>query len=157
MNKQAFTFLTLFTLVLMLAVYYVTLPLDDPSVNTDNLIVSQPDQGSTISSYQTDLQSKHEGEVNDNEDVLANKDSSTEDKLNALANINATQQRSTLETKIQQELSEVSFQGCFVEIEDEVTRVVCPIEYIGKENATSILSVVYQTISTDDLVEVSFE
>lgn len=155
MNKQAFTFLTLFTLVLMLAVYYVTLPLENPQVNTDDLIVSK--DGSNIDNYQQNLLDKHTGSINDNEGVIANKDSSTEDKLNALENINQTNQTSNLEAKIQQDLTTSNFSGCFVEVEEEVTRVVCPNEFTGKENATSILSIVYQSVNTNDLVEVSFE
>ena len=33
MNKQAFAFLTLFTLILMLSIYYVTLPADQGQLN----------------------------------------------------------------------------------------------------------------------------
>ena len=47
--------------------------------------------------------------------------------------------------------------GCFVEIETEVKRIVCPKDYVRKDNATAILQVVYQTITPDHLVEVSFE
>lgn len=156
MNKQAFTFLTLFTLVLMLAVYYVTLPLDQPGVSTDDLIVSTT-ESDPIDSYQTGLNEKHNAEVDDNESVLSSKDSTLEDKLEALENISQTEMTSNLEGKIQQDLADGSFSGCFVEIEDEVTRIVCPKDYLGKENATAILSIVYESISSEDLVEVSFE
>lgn len=37
MNKQAFAFLTLFTLILMLSIYYVTLPADQGQLNPDQL------------------------------------------------------------------------------------------------------------------------
>ena len=40
MNKQAFTFLTLFTLVVLLGVYYVTLPADSITIEPDQLITS---------------------------------------------------------------------------------------------------------------------
>ena len=40
MNKQAFTFLTLFTLMMMLAVYYVTLPVETKKLDANDLIVT---------------------------------------------------------------------------------------------------------------------
>ena len=41
MNKQAFAFLTLFTLILMLSIYYVTLPADQGQLNPDQLLTGQ--------------------------------------------------------------------------------------------------------------------
>ena len=156
MNKQAFTFLTLFTLVLMLAVYYVTLPLDHPQTKTDDLIVSNTAENS-LSEYQSGLNEKHSTEVSENESVISSSESSLEEKLEALENISQTEKTSNLEKKIQQDLTEGSFSGCFVEIEEEVTRIVCPQDYLSKENASMILSIVYQSVGKENLVEVSFE
>ncbi len=156
MNKQAFTFLSLFTLVLLMAVYYVTLPLDNPGVNADDLIVSKTDFGS-IDSYVTDLTQKHEDSLSQSESVLSSAEASTQEKVDAINQMNLVKQIAEKETLIKTKLEENSFSGCLVEIETEITRVVCPNAYVGKEKAMKIMSIVYETISKDELVEVSFE
>lgn len=154
MNRQSFTFLTLFTLVLMLAVYYVTLPLEDPTVSDENLIVSQQDD---LQGYKQDLEEKHDTLINNNESVLSNSESTLKEKLEALQKISDTEKTSALETAISTNLSSCGFEGCFVEVEDEVTRIVCPKKYVGKNNAVEILEEVYRFIEEQKLVEVTFE
>lgn len=154
MNRQAFTFLTLFTLVLMLAVYYVTLPLEDPTVSDENLIVSQQDD---FEDYKQDLLEKHDTLISDNESVISNSESTLNEKLEALQIISDTEKTNTLETAILTNLSSCGFEGCFVEVEDEVTRVVCPKKYVGKNNAVEILEEVYRFIEEQNLVEITFE
>lgn len=154
MNRQSFTFLTLFTLVLMLAVYYVTLPLEDPTVSDENLIVSQ--QGD-FADYKQDLEEKHDTLIDSSESVLSGKESTLEEKLEALQKISDTEKKSALETAISTNLSSCGFEGCFVEVEDEITRVVCPKKYVGKNNAAEILEEVYRFIEKQKLVEVTFE
>lgn len=154
MNRQAFTFLTLFTLVLMLAVYYVTLPLEDPTVSDENLIVSQQDD---FEDYKQDLLEKHDTLISDNESVISNSESTLNEKLEALQIISDTEKTNTLETAILANLSSCGFEGCFVEVEDEVTRVVCPKKYVGKNNAVEILEEVYRFIEEQNLVEITFE
>lgn len=155
MNKQAFTFLTLFTLVLMLSVYYVTLPLENPAVETDELLVMEQVEPLTI--YQEQLDEKHSDSVKEEEQVLSNSESTLQQKLEALNEIAATEKTAKLEASIQNNLEKISFNGCFVEIETEITRVLCPKKFESKENVIQILSQVYQSIDNDNLVEVSFE
>ena len=154
MNRQAFTFLALFTLVLMLAVYYITLPTEDTAVIPESLSVNQ--EIAEQNDLQDTLAKKHQDAIDDSESVLSSNDSSTEDKLAALEKLGEVERVSTLEKQIQQALNEASFDECFVEIEDEVTRVVCPREKAGKQNAAAILAVVYQWVDQQKLVEVSF-
>lgn len=154
MNRQAFTFLTLFTLVLMLAVYYVTLPIDNPELDTNELIVQQED---LIEHYQNELEMKYNESVKEEEKIVSNSESTLQQKLEALNKITETEKIAELEKKIQNELELLNYSGCFVEIEDQVTRVICDAQYNSKANAASILSSVYKWIESEKLVEVSFE
>ncbi len=155
MNKQAFTFLTLFTLVLMLAVYYVTLPIENPAIVSNDLIASNGQN--LIESLQDDLDDKHDNNIEDNEQVVADNKSTTDQKLEALDAINSEQQILNSEIAIQEELNSFDYQGCLVEIESEVTRVMCPNTYNSKENATKLMSLVYGMQDEQVLVEVSFD
>ena len=59
MNKQAFAFLTLFTLILMLSIYYVTLPADQGQLNPDQLLTGQNEDQDSLATMQQQLQDKH--------------------------------------------------------------------------------------------------
>ena len=61
MNKQAFTFLTLFTLVVLLGVYYVTLPADSITIEPDQLIASSEEN--RIEQYNELKQKNNKGET----------------------------------------------------------------------------------------------
>ena len=50
----------------MLAVYYVTLPIDNPSVNSDDLIVSS-DNTSNLDNYAQNLENKYNDQLKNNE------------------------------------------------------------------------------------------
>jgi len=154
MNRQAFTFLTLFTLVLMLGVYYVTLPIDHPDTITNELIVQKED---VIENYQNKLDIKHNETVKEEEQVVSNSESTLQEKLEALNKITQAEKTAELEKEIQSNLASLNYGGCFVEIEDSVTRIVCDMQYNSKSNAAAILSAVYEWIDSDQLVEVSFE
>ena len=65
MNKQALAFLTLFSLILMLSVYYVTLPMDTASVMGENTNAeeSQADNPSQRTSLQEEAGKKKDDEI----------------------------------------------------------------------------------------------
>ncbi len=156
MNKQAFTFLTLFTLVLMLAVYYVTLPLEDPSVVSDDLIVSI-DENNQINTLLNDLDNKHSTNIDNEEEVVSNNDSTIDEKLDALDEINLEKETLNQEIALQESLVNQEFDGCLVEIETEVVRVMCPDDYESKNNAIKLMSTIYNSVDKEVLVEVSFD
>ena len=65
MNKQAITFLSLFTLILVLSVYYLVVPPIDQQANV------QTKQLSKIEVLQNQLNENHENTLAENNDVIA--------------------------------------------------------------------------------------
>ena len=83
MNKQAFTFLTLFSLILVLSIYYIMLP---PSSNQEVVTNTQ----TTIEQLQQQLNKKRDDIIAKNNEIIA-KESSTSDSINeALETISET-------------------------------------------------------------------
>lgn len=111
MNKQALAFLTLFSLILMLSVYYVTLPNDitaviseetqQESTKTDDTS-SADEEGSTT--MQETIEKNLNEQINAATAVMAASDSSESEKQEALAKIeelkNIQQQQKEIESKL---------------------------------------------------------
>ena len=99
MNKQAFAFLTLFTLILMLSIYYVTLPADQGQLNPDQLLTGQNEDQDSLATMQQQLQDKHNAQAQNSQAIVASPSASTEEKQDALQQAGQVEQnRKTEET-----------------------------------------------------------
>ena len=65
MNKQAITFLSLFTLILVLSIYYLLVPPINQSETVSKKTLSR------IEALQNELNKNHENKINDNNTVIA--------------------------------------------------------------------------------------
>ena len=121
MNKQAFTFLTLFSLILVLSIYYIMLP---PASQTE---VVQNEQ-STIEQLQNQLDKKREEIISKNNEIIA-KESSTSESINeALETISETKNLSEKEKSIVSKLTELGYQESYVEIDNQTVKITILIE-----------------------------
>ncbi len=155
MNKQAFTFLTLFTLVLLLGVYYVTLPADSGSIDPDTLISYV--QNDLIEQYTEEKKQMNDDLKRQNEQIISSSVSTSEEKLEALeknAVLNATEQ---FEAQVSDLLYEQGIESCFVEKNDQIVRVVLPEKYSSQSMAVNVMKWIMDISYEDLLVEVSFE
>ena len=155
MNKQAFTFLTLFTLVLLLGVYYVTLPADSGSIDPDTLISYV--QNDLIEQYTEEKNQMNDDLKRQNEQIISSSVSTSEEKLEALeknAVLNATEQ---FEAQVSDLLYEQGIESCFVEKNDQIVRVVLPEKYSSQSMAVNVMKWIMDISYEDLLVEVSFE
>ena len=151
MNKHAFTFLTLFTLVLLLSAYYITLP--NETYPKDNLIVSSDGNDAE---YLDVLNKQRADQQNSNNNTIASGDSFV-DKQNAISNNNELDDLSEKEKQITDALNESDLEGCFVEIVNNVVRVVGKKDNKSNENVRKIMKIVYENVEKEKLVEVLFE
>lgn len=157
MNKQAFAFLTLFTLILMLSIYYVTLPADQGQLNPDQILTGQNDPDNSLETMQQQLEDKHNAETQNSQSVLSSSGSSTEDKQNALQEVGKIEQKQQLEQKIVDTLSSAGYAGCLAEISDEVVRIACPKSLSGADTASKIMKAVAELVEDGVVPEVSFK
>ena len=150
MNKQAFAFLTLFTLILMLSIYYVTLPADQGQLNPDQLLTGQNEDQDSLATMQQQLQDKHNAQAQNSQSIVASPSASTEEKQDAL------QQAGQVET-IVAALSQAGMEGCVAELEDEVVRIGCPKTLAGAENASKIMKIAADQLQDERVPEVTFK
>ena len=138
MNRQAITFLTLFSLILVLSIYYILLPPEgeasEVSVNNEEL--------SQIEVLQQNLE-KERADVNNK--IAA-----------ALANISEAKETAALEAKITKIINDAGFKNAFVEVENKTIKVVIDKKEASSSDANSIIKTVMEKTKNEYQVEVKF-
>ena len=158
MNRQAFTFLTLFSLVLMLTVYYVTLPVENTSdLDPSTLIASVENTNGNYDALLKSVTEKREVLSDKYNSILASSTASENEKHEALTMLNELETLRVSETALESMLQEKGYEGCFVEIAEEMIHITCQKKYKNTADAAKILAEVQRASNRDVSVEVSFE
>ena len=96
MNRQAITFLTLFSLILVLSIYYILLPPED----TANQVSLNDQKISQIEMMQKNLDKEREDLIGKNNAIIASSKSSSDEIASALASISETKETAALEKRL---------------------------------------------------------
>lgn len=176
MNKQALAFLTMFSMVLMLSVYYVTLPSDstksvmkeetgskanstvsktkDTSKTSEQKSdTSKKDQASTL---QAEINQKKEVEMNKQSEIVANANSDEASKSAALATIDALKQQKALQKTLSDGLKKDGYKTA-VEINDTTCIISVFDQKEDKSIAKKILVSATTLTNNKYLIEVAFK
>ena len=157
MNKQALAFLTLFSLILMLSVYYVTLPSDVTAVVSEETQETSEDAADTSGSNQEDTSARLQDtiaqtlneKINAAKAVMADAESSESDKQDALATIEKLEQ---VQTKVQ----ELGYENA-VEISDGTCRITLYNCEENKDTVNQVMNAAYGVVKENYLLEVTFK
>ena len=135
-NKQNLWFLTLFSLVLVLGVYYVTMPnellLNEKSEKIDEH-KKDKDNAKIKSKELTTLEAMRETTTEERDEVIAtlqesltNEKTTTEEKNNAYEQIKSLNAMQGMEEKLEKKLKEKYSLDCFVKTDEQSNcQVVC--------------------------------
>lgn len=149
MNKQAFTFLTLFSLILVLSIYYIMLP---PISNEETVTNTQ----TTIQQLQNQLDQKREEIISKNNEIIA-KESSTSDSINeALETISETKNLGEKEKSIVAKVKELGYQDAYVEIENKTIKVTVLKKDATQSDASKVIKEILNLVGDNYQVEVKF-
>lgn len=168
MNKQALAFLTLFSLILMLSVYYVTLPSDVTSTmsepkqqeeqngkkNEDTSKVKTEAKGSE--KLQEEIDQKLAQKENEAQAVLADDEQGEEQKQKALAAVEEVKQLRARQQAALEALRKLELDAA-VEIQDGTCRITLFDQKEDKELVKKAMNAVYQAIDANYLLEVTFK
>ena len=162
MNKQALAFLTLFSLILMLSVYYVTLPNDVTAVISEDTqeqeknqtdTSKQEDEGGTL---QDTIIQKIDEQLHEASSVMADKNSSESEKQAALSALEQLEKTKEEQQQIQDLLKEQGFSSA-VEISDGTCRITLYDCEEKKENVNKAMNIAYLIVKQKYLLEVTFK
>lgn len=168
-NKKNLWFLTLFSLVLVLSVYYVTMPnelliTNNGEIDVDNTLNDDANDASVsyeesdiISSLKVEDNNEVQKEIETFKEKLTDVNTTTEEKneaFDALKEINQTNSKEeALETKLKQEYG----YDCFVKIDDDQVRVVVGSGEHTSELANNIMRSVQEEFDTKMYISVQFQ
>lgn len=149
MNKQAFTFLTLFSLILVLSIYYIMLPpvsQGEVAKNTET----------TIEQLQDQLDKKREDIISKNNEIIA-KESSSSDSINeALETISETKNMSEKEKTIVAKMKELGYEEAYVEIDNQTIKMTILKKDASQSDASQVIKEVLNLVGESYQVEVKF-
>ena len=149
MNKQAFTFSTLFSLILVLSIYYIMLPPTSQNEVVQNDI-------STIEQLQNQLDKKREDIITKNNEIIA-KESSTSESINeALETISETKNVTEKEKSIVTQLGELGYQESYVEIDNQTVKITILKKDATQSDASNVIKEVLNLVGDSYQVEVKF-
>ena len=167
MNKKNLWFLTLFSLVLVLSIYYVTMPSDLLAASTSginslttsteeevNVNVTESD---AISALKVEDDSKTSDTLSELQEKLTGTDVSTEEKNNIYEEIKIINTNSGLEEAIEKKINEDYKCEAFTKIEDTSVKVVVDNCENSKELANNIMRLVQEQFEKKMYISVQFE
>ncbi|OUQ09332.1 hypothetical protein B5E92_00745 [Erysipelatoclostridium sp. An15] len=152
MNRQAITFLTLFSLILVLSIYYVLLP---PETETNEVAVNRGEL-SQIEILQEELDQKRADLISENNAIIASSESSSDEIASALASISEAKETAALEKEITKIINDAGFKSAFVEVENKTIKVVVDKKEANSSDANSIIKTIMEKTNNEYQVEVKF-
>lgn len=151
MRKQAITFLSLFTLILVLSIYYLLVPpIEEEKTNVST------QQSSSIEIMQEELQQSHENSISENNDVIASSKSSQDEIDSALTSISKTKEIMKKEKEIIQLLKDKGYKECYVEMTEKNIKVVVNLKNGSSQDANKIIKAIREYLNHIYDIEVKF-
>ena len=161
-NKQSILLLTLFSLILVLSVYYITMPNEfsttaSKTIDKKEKEVVKIKESDVISTLKIEKDEKREEQIKELQTILTNEKSTSEEKNNAyekLKNINLLKgKEEEISTKIKNEYKLDNF----VQIKDDQIRVVLIKDKHDAKLATEIMNLVQESFDEKMYISIKFQ
>ena len=163
-NKKNLWFLTLFSLVLVLSIYYVTMPneifsnnvLDDGSELVDNELEVNIEESSVVSALKVEDDALVMAEINNLKEKLTNSEVSVGDKNAAFEELKLINKNSSLEETIESNIKLLCSCENFVKIDGDNVRVVLDSEDDSVTTANNVMRLVQDEFDEKMYISVKF-
>lgn len=165
MNKKNLWFLTLFSLVLVLSIYYVTMPNDLLAASTTSSLETKTanekevttEQSDAITALKVEDEAKTKDTLSELQEKLTNASSTTEEKNNAYEQIKNINNNSGLEETIEKKINSEYNCEAFAKIEDTSVKVVVDKCENSKTLANNIMRLVQEQFDDKMYISVKFQ
>ena len=150
-NKKSLWFLTLFSLILVLSIYYITMPSE--LLLTGNTNISKEENEPTVNIEETDIlvalrveaDEEMSKEISDLELILTNSNSTTEEKNKAYEKIKDLNNIRSIEEKLESQIKESHKLESFIKIKGNNISVIVK----SKEHSHNIANNIMRTIQSN--------
>ena len=159
-NKKNLWFLTLFSLVLVLSVYYVTMPKElligneEKENKEDNIKIEQTN---IIETLKAEDETKTLDEINKLKTTISDSNSKTEDKNKAFDDLKLLNQISSKEALLEEKVKNNNNVDSFIKIEDDQIKVVVKEENKSTTMANQIMRTIQENFDTKKYIVVEFK
>ena len=150
MNRQAIAFLTMFSLVLMLAVYYITMPIQQ---GNETPVVSTPN---TFEQMKIELSDKQQSLLESYTATMASSTSTSQEKAIAMEQMSKLNQVMNDEKIYSDMLYTLGYENCYLEIEQDVMKIHVQSDSFDTSDASKIIKTVLSQSNYQYIPEVSF-
>lgn len=150
MNRQAIAFLTMFSLVLMLAVYYITMPIQQ---GDETPVVSTPN---TFEQMKIELSDKQQSLLESYTATMASSTSTSQEKAIAMEQMSKLNQVMNDEKIYSDMLYTLGYENCYLEIEQDVMKIHVQSDSFDTSDASKIIKTVLSQSNYQYIPEVSF-
>ncbi|MDO4376599.1 MAG: SpoIIIAH-like family protein [bacterium] len=157
-NRKNLWFLTLFSLVLVLSVYYITMPnellVSNNGENIDNIKV---EESNIIETLKQEDNNNTLSELNKLKATIADSKTSTEDKNKAFDAMKLLNQISSKETLLEEKVKNTHNLDSFVKIDGDQVRVVINSKDHTKTLANDIMRTIQANFDTKQYISIQFK
>ena len=157
-NKKNIWFLTLFSLILVLSVYYVTMPsellLTNNNTNLNDVVNPEIEELSIIETLNIEDDANTLDEINKLKETIAAKESTTEIKNEAFDAIRLLNQINTQEELLEEKIKNTHNLSSFVKIDGDQIRVVVDSKEHSNTLANNIMKTSQNNFDTKQYISI---
>lgn len=162
-NKKNLWFLTLFSLILVLSVYYITMPsellLTNNSENIDSVdsIETNIEEATVVEALKTEDNANTLEEINKLKETIGSEETTTEDKNKAFDAIRLLNQISSKEELLEEKIKTVYNLDSFIKIDGDQIRVVIDSDDHSSTIANNIMKTIQNNFDTKQYISIQFK
>ena len=162
-NKKGVWFLTLFSLILVLSVYYITMPpelLITPNTNNENeesTPVVNMEESSILVALRVEADEELETQISELKKIVSDADSSVEDKNEAFEKIKELNSNRSNEENLEKKINDEFELQAFVKIEGNNIEALVNAEKHDSNLANKIMRLIQAEFDTSKNITVKFQ
>ena len=168
-NKKNLWFLTLFSLILVLSVYYITMPSEllmttnSDYTKTEEVSNTEPEptvnveESNILTALRIEAEEQVSSELEELQEVLVNADASAEEKNIAYEKIKNINNTRTEEENLEKQIKEEYDLKAFVKINGDQIRVVISSETHDNTLANNIIRTIQKNYEQNKYISVKFQ
>ena len=172
-NKQSLWFLTLFSLILVLSVYYITMPNELLLTNNSNHLDTEATSGDTYTNsddldvmieesellvtMRVNLEEERNATIADLRTTLTNEEATSEEKNNAYEQIKYITDLKAQEEALEEKIKKNYSVECFIKIDNNEVKVVAIKDKHDLALANNIMKTIQSEFDNKMYITVKFE
>lgn len=161
-NKKGVWFLTLFSLILVLSVYYITMPPEllitsNKPKDKDTTPVAKVEESSILMALRVEADEDMEAEINNLKKIISNAESSVEEKNDAFEKIKELNSNRSIEESIESKILSNYKLKSFIQIDGNNIEVIVNTEKHDDALANNIMRTIQKDFDTSKNITVKFQ